>query len=89
MTRVLAYTKYGFCEWFLIFTDVWFDSVTTSDFSVLEVRFGIPNRSLTVLTWSFPLDISDPYLYRYRFVKKVRKKAVTTLRPLLPSIARN
>ena len=34
---ILAYTYYSFCEWFLIVTDVWFDSITVYDFNALEV----------------------------------------------------
>ncbi|KAF8515385.1 Frag1/DRAM/Sfk1 family-domain-containing protein [Hysterangium stoloniferum] len=42
-----AYTKYSFCEWFLIVADIWFDSFTVTDFSTLEVRLMPTTSSST------------------------------------------
>ncbi|KAF8484380.1 hypothetical protein JB92DRAFT_3028987, partial [Gautieria morchelliformis] len=45
------------CEWFLIMTDVWFDSITANDFSVLEV---VLSKRSSVMEHTQPLSLESP-----------------------------
>ncbi|KAF8588899.1 hypothetical protein K439DRAFT_1334281 [Ramaria rubella] len=55
-----AYTKYSLCEWLLILADVWFDSITAKDFSVLEVRVEIRRTVITLPTKEIEPQPSTP-----------------------------